>query len=155
MTENNVRGFPADSGQACQFLHGRWNFAVELFDKLASTSFQRSCFGPKQSQGADDGVDLGQRRIRQPAWSWKPTKKFRGYSIDREVGALRRQNHRNQELKGSSIVERNLQLRIGLGKTARYRIRASNLGLNTFAFSPWPNCAERMTCGRTTYRVGY
>jgi hypothetical protein len=95
MTENDVRGFPADSSQGCQFLHGRWNFAVELFDKLASTSFQRSCFGAKQSQCADDAFDLGQRRIGQPAWSWKATKKLRGYFIDREVGALRRQNDSN------------------------------------------------------------
>jgi len=133
ITQDNIRGFAADSRKPCQLGHGSRHAAAEFFDQLTRATLQRLRFGAKQSQRADQRFDVTDVRPSKLRRCGIVAKQPRGDFIDRFIAALRRENHRDQKLEDTFVIERHFDLRIGFGKTVCNGPRPVSLVLNRLA----------------------
>ena len=115
--QNNVGGLSADSRKYHEILHAAWNPAAETLHEIFRTADDAFCFCSVEARRADFAFEGFGNRICIIFGRFVFLEKGRCYQIDALVGALCRQNGRNQELHGVSEMKRNLSIRDGLLKT--------------------------------------
>ena len=83
-------------------------FAAEFFHQLPRAFFQRFGLGAKEAQTPNDPLDVRCGRLGKARRVGIATEKFRRDSVYRLIRALGRENDCDQQLKGVSVLERNL-----------------------------------------------
>jgi hypothetical protein len=124
MPQHDVGRLPSNAREFHKRLHLRRNFACVAFDQSGSHPGERFRFGSKEARGLYLRLELGGRRARQRARIWVAFEERRRHTVHTLVGALRRQNRRDEQLVRIAEVE--------LGERARM------LGLELFEDFPDP-----------------
>jgi hypothetical protein len=105
MAEDDVRRLPSNSWQLDQGVHARRHVARVPLDERGRHAGQRLRLGTEEAGGLYLRLELGRRRLREGARVGVPLEERRRDAIDALVGALRRENRRDEQLVGIPEVE--------------------------------------------------
>ena len=105
VTENDVGRLPPDGGQFDQGVHSRRDFSGVALDESVGHSGERLRLGPEEAGRLNLRFELVGRRPRQRARVRISLEEGRRDAIDPLVGALRRQNRRDEQLVRVAEVE--------------------------------------------------
>lgn len=105
-------GFVAYSREFLEFFETLWNFASVFFDEDSAEIGDRSGLGWGKSTGTYDRADLLDGDVHHFLGSIGECKKCRGNEIDADVGALGREENRDQQGVGACMIEWNGCFRI-------------------------------------------
>jgi hypothetical protein len=94
--DDDVGGLPADAVELQQFLHGLRHDTAEFLNERARHAYDRACLLPVESRGADVALEFGRAGRREVGGGPVLRKERRRHPVDLRVGALGRQNGRNQ-----------------------------------------------------------
>ena len=108
MAQDHIGGFSPYARKPSQFLHCRRHVAAEFFHQLPRAFFQRFGLGAKEAQTPNDPLDVRRGRLGKARRVGIATEKFRRDSVYRLIRALGREDDRDQQLKGVSVLERNM-----------------------------------------------
>ena len=127
VSEHDIRGFSGDSAQLHQLVHRLRNFTSEAHFEQLRAFKQRARLAAKQANRADqrlDGEGGGERVILHAG---KCAKESGGRAIHRDIGALRREDRREEELVRDGPVE--FAMRIWVARLQRLEERVRSLSL--------------------------
>jgi hypothetical protein len=105
VTQHDVGRLPPDAGQVDQGVHARRHFARVALDEGVGHSGERLRLGPEEAGRLNLRLELVGRRPRQRACVRISLEESRRDPIDALVGALRRQNRRDEQLVRIAEVE--------------------------------------------------
>jgi hypothetical protein len=125
MAEDDVCGLAADTGKLHQCFHGARDFPPMLFDDLRRHPDQRSGFGAEESRRLNVRFQLAGRRLCESGGVGISLEERRGDLIDAFVGALRRQDRRDEQLVGVREVKLRIRARV---LPAQLRQNAARVG---------------------------
>ena len=135
MTQHHVGGLSPDAGETSQLRHRFRHLAAEFANQLASAALQRLCFCAKQTERSYERFDFRGVRLTESFGVREAAKKPRRHFVYRSIGALGRQNHRNQELERISMYQRTCDLGIKPRKTIGDGASPRALSLKCLSFS--------------------
>jgi hypothetical protein len=105
VAQDDIGGLAPDTGELDEILHARRDFAVVLLHERARHSGERLRFHPEEAGGLNLGLELRCRRLRQRAGVRISREERRRDLVDALVGALRRQDRRDEQLVGVAEVK--------------------------------------------------
>lgn len=98
--QHDVRGFAADPWEFCKSFEIARNFASMKFDELARRGDEVFRFGAKETGRSDQLFNIGKFGFREFKRRRKSLEQRGGYLIHSNIGALRREDRRDEELEG-------------------------------------------------------
>ena len=127
--EDDVGRFPPHARQCHQFGQREGDLAAMPLDEGPAAAEQVLCLRPEESGTADHPLDLlltgsGKRGRGRPA-----AEQFRGHQVHPPVGALGRENRRQEELQWRAEVERATGGGIELSQPPGHGLPAGRAGL--------------------------
>ncbi|HEX2444322.1 MAG TPA: hypothetical protein VHJ77_10295 [Vicinamibacterales bacterium] len=105
VTQDDVGGLAADAGEFDELLHARRNLAPMLLDERDRHAGERLRFHPEEAGGLNLGLELRRGCPGQRARVRVSFEERRRDLVDALVGALRRQDRRDEQLVGTAEVE--------------------------------------------------
>jgi len=118
MAEHDVGRLSADARELDQFVHGGWDLAVMFVDDGCGHSNKRPRFRAEEAGGLNLRLEFVSRCARERTRIRIPLEQRRCDLIDALVGALRRQDRRNEQLVGVGVME----FGVGVGVLAAERL---------------------------------
>ena len=105
-SENYVGGLAGHAGDAEHFVHGLRNLVAELLDDRRGRAFDGLCLVVEEAGAANDFFEFGQGSGGHVFGGGVGLEERGRDEVDADVGALRREDSRDGELKGAGMVER-------------------------------------------------
>jgi hypothetical protein len=104
-SEDDVGGLPRDSGEQEELVHRPRDFAAEALDENPACAANILGFRVEESGRADDRLEFPRFRAEDRLGRGESREKFRRDEVHPFVGALRREDRRDEELKGRLVAE--------------------------------------------------
>ena len=120
IAQHDIRGLSAHTRQGHEFLHRAWDLAAEVLDDLAGGSFDVESFVVVKAAGPDVLLDLPEVRVGPVGGGSVLLEQVLGDQIDPDVGALGRQDRRDQQLQRIGEMQGRGGIRIGLFQNRQY-----------------------------------
>jgi hypothetical protein len=117
--QDDVGGLAADAVELKQLLHRARHRAAEPFDDRAGHPDDRPGLLPVEPRRADVSFELAQVGPGELLGGAVPREERGGHPVDLGVGALRREDGRDQELQRRPVAERQSGHRVALAQGAR------------------------------------
>src|ERR1035441_1138012 len=112
--QHDVGGLARHSGQLQQLLHGARHLPAEFADQFAGCAHDRLRLVAEKPGGANVGFELFRLKRGKGLWRRVFLEKDRRDQVDAYVGALRRENGRDQQLPRAVVMQSAGRARIAL-----------------------------------------
>jgi hypothetical protein len=119
--KNDVGGLAAYAGQFEQLVHRLRDAPPKTLEQYTARIFDVLGLHAKEAATFDQVFQPPLRRLGQRLRSWKSLEKNRCRQIDSSIRALRRQNHRDEQLKDVLMVQSGRRMRIRSGETPKQK----------------------------------
>ena len=107
-----LNGEPAHARQSGQRFHVRWHFACVVLHERLCHPDQRFGLGAEKAGRMDLRLEFLLRRLRQCGSGRITLEQRRRDHVDALIGRLRRQDRRDQQLKGVGVVQLGVGIRV-------------------------------------------